>query len=168
MNSRRLMRRSLPHRPPRVLGIAHTRRVSVAGLCQPQAKLSRKSNQIARRRIRRSNPTCPASQSSLCALTGKCRFQNGRPYRGILRRPLGMCRVRPPLSFARRSPAACPLSQKPVRKRFLPQKGGGLSVEGVFAKKISGAGEDSALGLSRGSYATVHTPSSSGALQMPW
>src|SRR4051794_27489719 len=28
---------------------------------------------------------------------------------------------------------SCPLSQKPVQKRFLPQKGGSLSVEGVFA-----------------------------------
>ena len=32
------------------------------------------------------------------------------------------------------------------QKRFLPQKGGSLSVEGVFAKKFSGAGEDSAVG----------------------
>ena len=30
---------------------------------------------------------------------------------------------------------SCPLSQKPVQKRFLPQKGGSLSVEGVFAQK---------------------------------
>jgi hypothetical protein len=60
MNSRRLMGRSLPHRPPRVLGIAHTRRVSVAGLCQPQAKLSRKSNQIARGRIRRFESDMPS------------------------------------------------------------------------------------------------------------
>ena len=31
---------------------------------------------------------------------------------------------------------SCPLSQKPVQKRFLPQQRGSLSVEGVFAKKI--------------------------------
>jgi hypothetical protein len=31
---------------------------------------------------------------------------------------------------------SCPLSQKPVQKRFLPQKGGSLSVGGVFAKKF--------------------------------
>ena len=37
---------------------------------------------------------------------------------------------------------SCPLSQKPAQKRFLPQKGGSLSVEGVFEKKFSGAGED--------------------------
>jgi hypothetical protein len=41
---------------------------------------------------------------------------------------------------------SCPLCQKPVQKWFLPQKGGSLSVEGVFAKKFSGAGEDSAVG----------------------
>jgi hypothetical protein len=29
-----------------------------------------------------------------------------------------------------------------VLKNGLPQKGGSLSVEGVFAKKFSGAGED--------------------------
>jgi phage terminase large subunit-like protein len=38
-----------------------------------------------------------------------------------------------------------------------PHKGGSLSAEGIFEKKFSGAGEDSAVGLSRGSYATVHT-----------
>jgi hypothetical protein len=31
---------------------------------------------------------------------------------------------------------SCPFSQKPVQKRFLPQEGGSLSVEGIFAKKI--------------------------------
>ena len=35
-------------------------------------------------------------------------------------------------------------SRKNVLKNGLPQKGGSLSVEGVFAKKFSGAGEDSA------------------------
>ena len=39
---------------------------------------------------------------------------------------------------------SCPLSRKPVQKRFLPQEGGSLSVEGVFAKKFSGS-EDSAV-----------------------
>jgi hypothetical protein len=34
---------------------------------------------------------------------------------------------------------SCPLSQKRVQKRFAPERGS-LSVEGVFAKKISGAG----------------------------
>jgi len=39
-----------------------------------------------------------------------------------------------------------PLSQKPVQKRFLPQKGVPFLTEDVFAKKFSGAGEDSAVG----------------------
>ena len=38
---------------------------------------------------------------------------------------------------------SCPLSHKRAQKRFLPQKGGGLSAERAFAKKFSGAGEDS-------------------------
>jgi hypothetical protein len=40
-------------------------------------------------------------------------------------------------------------------------------VEGVFAKKFSGAGEDFAVGLSRGSYASVRTRFSSGAPPTP-
>jgi hypothetical protein len=37
---------------------------------------------------------------------------------------------------------------KNLSKNGLPQKGGGISVEGVFAKNISGVGEDSAVGAS--------------------
>jgi hypothetical protein len=37
-------------------------------------------------------------------------------------------------------------SPKNLSKNGLPQKGGSLSVESVFAKKFSGAGEDSAVG----------------------
>ena len=39
-------------------------------------------------------------------------------------------------------------SPKNLSKNGLPQKGGSLSVEGVFAKKFSGAGEDTAVGAS--------------------
>ena len=42
-------------------------------------------------------------------------------------------------------------SPKNLPKNGLPQKGGSLSVEDVFAKKnFSGAGEDSAVGLAFG------------------
>jgi hypothetical protein len=41
---------------------------------------------------------------------------------------------------------SCPLSQKPVQKRFLPQKGGSLSVGRRFCKRFFGAGIDSAGG----------------------
>jgi hypothetical protein len=37
-------------------------------------------------------------------------------------------------------------SPKNLSKNGLRQKGGSLSVEGVFAKKFSGAGEDSGVG----------------------
>jgi len=37
-------------------------------------------------------------------------------------------------------------SPKNLSKNGLTQKGGSLSVEGVFAKKFSGTGEDSAVG----------------------
>ena len=37
-------------------------------------------------------------------------------------------------------------SPKNLFKNGLPQKGGGISVEGVFAKNISGVGEDPAVG----------------------
>ena len=45
---------------------AHTRMISPAALRLPQPKLPGNSNHIARGRIRRFNPTCPASQSGLC------------------------------------------------------------------------------------------------------
>ena len=38
-------------------------------------------------------------------------------------------------------------SPKNLSQNGLPQKGGSLSVEGVFAKKFSGAGEDSYRGV---------------------
>ena len=45
---------------------------------------------------------------------------------------------------------SCPLSQKPVQKRFLPQKGASLSVEGVFAKKFLRCGSEIAPDPRRG------------------
>jgi hypothetical protein len=46
---------------------------------------------------------------------------------------------------------SCPLSQKPVQKWFLPRNGVAFLTEDVFAKKFSGAGEDSGAG-GEGSY----------------
>ena len=43
---------------------------------------------------------------------------------------------------------SCPLSRKPLQKRFLPPKGGSLCVKDVFAKKFLVPGEDSAVGAS--------------------
>ena len=48
--------------------------------------------------------------------------------------------AQPPPPFLEIKNHSCSLSQEPVQKRFLPQKGGSLSAEGAFAKKFSGAG----------------------------
>src|SRR6516164_3378467 len=60
-----------------------------------------------------------------------------------------MCvrQMRPPVGGLLDSEnCSCPLPQKPVQKRFPPQKGGSLCVKDVFCKKIFGAGRDSAGG----------------------
>ncbi|MGB8612391.1 MAG: hypothetical protein WCD60_12230, partial [Pseudolabrys sp.] len=41
---------------------------------------------------------------------------------------------------------SCPLSQKPVQKRFAPEKRVAFLWKTFFAKKFSGAGKDSAVG----------------------
>jgi hypothetical protein len=41
-----------------------------------------------------------------------------------------------------------PLSRKPAQNGFCPKKGVAFLTEGVFEKKFSGAGEDSAVGAS--------------------